>query len=367
MRTRKKLKSSSVTNPVDKALFWLTVLLSVIGILAVSDASGPQALAAFGTPYYFAKQQVMWTVIGFVGLIVAMNIHYSYWKRVGFVVGGVAAFFLLLVLLPGIGSKVLGARRWINLGPVGFQPSEIAKFALSIVMAKLLDEKYPYKYGVVLIAGVAGLVMLQPDLGTTLVISSVGFVQLFIGGMPFTQLALTVGGGALSALLLIMTSEYRRARLMTFLESSNDPLGNSYHMKQILIALGSGGLFGVGIGQSRQKHLFLPESASDSVFAVIAEETGYVGSLIIILLLAFFILRVLKIANNAPDNFSKLLGSGIAFWFAAQMCLNLSSVVAVTPLTGIPLPFFSYGGTSLVTILFSTGIILNISRYADKK
>lgn len=367
MRTRKKLKIAPSRNQIDKPLLWLTILLSAIGVLAVADASAPLALATFGTPYYFAKQQLMWTVIGLVGLAIAANIHYSYWKRIGFVVGTVSAVLLLVVLIPGIGSKIFGARSWINLGPFSFQPSEVTKFALAVVMAKLIDEKYPFKYAVYVVAGACALVMLQPDLGTTIVIASVGFVLLFVGGIPIAHLIATAAAGAFSALLFTLTSDYRRARLMTFFESSSDPLGNSYHMRQILIALGSGGLFGVGIGQSRQKHLFLPETASDSVFAVIAEETGFIGSLLVIFLLLLFILRILKVANSAPDNFSKMLGSGIAFWFAAQMFLNLSSVVAVTPLTGIPLPFFSYGGTSLITILCATGIILNISRYAEKK
>lgn len=367
MIKKHKIRSASGVQPVDKPLFWLTVLMCIIGILAVSDASAPQALSFFGNAYHFARQQILWTILGFFGLIIAMNIHYSYWKKAGFVIGAIAVFLLVVVLIPGIGSKLLGARRWINLGPMALQPSEVAKFALSMVMAKLIDEKYPYKYGVYAIVAVCALVMLQPDLGTTIVIAGLGFVQLFIGGMPLQSLLITVVSGISSALILIMTSDYRRARLMTFFESSSDPLGTSYHMKQILIALGSGGLLGVGIGQSRQKHLFLPESASDSVFAVIAEETGLIGSMIIILLLVFFILRVLKIAHGAPDVFSKMLASGFAFWFAAQMFLNLSSVVAVTPLTGIPLPFFSYGGSSLVMILFATGIILNISRYAKYK
>lgn len=367
MRRRQKVKSTSSKNVIDKPLLWLTVLLSVIGILAVSDASAPQALAVFGNPYYFARQQVIWSILGFLGLIVASNIHYTYWKKIGFVVAGVTVALLIAVLVPGIGNRVLGARRWINLGPMALQPSEVAKFALAIVMAKLIDEKYPYKYGIAAIVIASGLVMLQPDLGTTIVIAGVGFVQLFVGGMQLSHLILTGVAGALSAGVLILTSGYRRARLLTFFESSSDPLGNSYHMRQILIALGSGGLFGVGIGQSRQKHLFLPESASDSIFAVIAEETGFIGSLVIVALLLFFVLRVLRVAKYAPDNFSKMLASGIAFWFAIQMFLNLSSVAAVTPLTGIPLPFFSYGGSSLVMILFATGIILNISRYSNEK
>ena len=375
LRLRRKRKTSTKSGRIDKTLLWVSVLMTVVGILAVSDASAPQALAVFGDPYFFAKQQIIWSVVGFVGLIVAASIHYSYWKKNAFIIGAIAGLLLLAVLIPGIGTKVLGARRWISLGSFGVQPSEIAKFAMAVVMAKLIDEKYPFKFGIGLIAGASLLVMLQPDLGTTLVIASVGLAQLFVGGMPIINLLATVASGALAAGLLILASDYRRARLMTFLESSGDPLGNSYHMRQILIALGSGGLLGVGLGQSRQKHLFLPETASDSVFAVIAEETGLVGAIVVIALLTFFILRLMKIAKNAPDNFGKILASGIAFWIAAQMFLNLSSVVAVTPLTGIPLPFFSYGGSSLVMILIGVGIILNISkacvsdksRHAEKK
>lgn len=352
---------------IDKTLFWMVVLLCVLGILAVSDASAPQALAVFSDPYYFAKQQIVWTVVGFFGLIVASNIHYLQWKKVAFLFGGTCVVLLMAVLIPGIGERVLGARRWIGLGPISLQPSEFAKFAVALATARMIDDKYPLSYIVGFVGGVCGLIMLQPDLGTTIVVAGVGAAQLFAAGLPLAHFVILGFGGALATLFLILVSDYRRARLVSFLESSSDPLANSYHMRQILIALGSGGVLGVGIGQSRQKHLFLPETASDSIFAVIAEETGLVGSLVVILLLAFFVLRVLKIAKNAPDTFSRILASGVAFWFMGQMFLNISSIVAVTPLTGIPLPFFSYGGSSLVMILGSLGIILNISKYAKDK
>lgn len=366
-RTKRITRGQNKAGVFDRQLFWLTVLLAVIGILTVSDASGPQAMAVFGSPFYFARQQVLWAIIGFIGLIIASRIHYSYWRRVAFMAGIATVVLLLVVLIPGIGTKALGARRWINLGPMALQPSEVAKFAIAVVISRLLDEKYPYLYPIALIGGVSMLVMLQPDLGTTIVIAGTGIAMLFVGGMPFASLLVTVASGVIATAFLILTSEYRRARLMTFFESGHDPLGNSYHMKQILIALGSGGLFGVGIGQSRQKHLFLPESASDSIFAVVAEEAGLVGAVLLIVLLTYFIIKIFKIAANAPDNFSKLLASGIAIWLSMQMFLNISSVVAFTPLTGIPLPFFSYGGSSLVMILFGVGIILNISRYAKNK
>jgi cell division protein FtsW len=350
---------------IDKTLFWTVVLLCIAGILAVSNASAPQALAVFGDPYFFAKQQISWSIVGFAGLIVASSINYTIWKKAAFLLGGVSLFLLVAVLVPGLGVKVLGARRWISLGPASFQPSEFAKFGVAVVVARMLDDGYPRRYIIIFIGIVSALVMLQPDLGTTIVIAGMGIAQLFIAGIPLLNLVSIVSAGALITGFLILISDYRRARLVSFLESASDPLQNSYHMRQILIALGSGGIFGVGIGQSRQKHLFLPETASDSIFAVIAEETGLVGSVVIISLLTFFVLRVLKIARRAPDNFSKILGSAIGFWFMGQTFLNLASIAAITPLTGIPLPFFSYGGTSLVMILFATGIILNISKACD--
>lgn len=348
----------------NKGFVVLTFSLLLLGILAVADASAPQAVLIFGDPFFFVRQQIVWTAIGIVALIVCANIPYTVWKKYAFVIFLVAIGMLLMVLIPGVGSKLLGARRWISIGPVTIQPSEIAKLALAIFIARLIDEKYPFTWIAGVIALIVGLVMLQPDLGTTISIVAIGFVQLFVSGIPVTMFLGMGAAGVIGGLFLILTSGYRRQRLMTFLESSSDPLGTSYHMRQILIALGSGGLFGVGIGQSRQKHLFLPESATDSVFAVIAEELGFVGSVALILLLLIFVFKCFKIAQSAPDTFSKMLAVGIATWIGGQMLLNLSSMVALTPLTGIPLPFFSYGGSSLLTILAAVGILINISRYA---
>ena len=171
---------------------------------------------------------------------------------------------------------------------------------------------------------------------------------------------------AVAGIILIITSDYRRDRLLTFLEQTQDPLGKGYHIRQILFALGSGGIFGVGLGQSRQKYLFLPEAATDSIFAVIAEELGFVGALILIILLLVFIYKALRIVANAPDKFSQVLSAGLITWIGGQIFLNIASMVALVPLTGSPLPFISYGGSSLVTVLIATGILLNISRYESK-
>ena len=209
--------------------------------------------------------------------------------------------------------------------------------------------------------------MLQPDLGTALIIAVVTFSQLYISGLPILNLFYIGFGGVIASLLLIIGSAYRRSRLLTFLHPINDVLGRSYHITQILYALGSGGLLGVGLGQSRQKYLFLPEAATDSIFAVISEEIGFVGAFIVILLFIFFIARCIKIVKTAPDKFSFILALGITSWLASQTLINLNSIVVLTPLTGVPLPFFSYGGSSIISILIAIGILLNISRHAETR
>jgi len=370
-QNRQKAKSISLSGrfnfpKVDRVLLLLTVLLSVLGLLAVADASAPQALAVFGDSYHFAKQQLRWMILGYAALVAGASIHYKTWEKYANSFYILTVILLIIVLLPGIGNRLLGARRWISLGFFSFQPAEFAKLSLAMVVAYAASKKTDFIKILGIIGFTAALIMLQPDLGTTIVVVSIGFAQAFVAGAPLLYFLLsTLGGGALAA-MLVLFSDYRRARLMTFLQSSADPLGESYHMRQILFALGSGGLFGAGIGQSRQKQLFLPETASDSVFAVMAEELGFMGSAAILVLLLFFVIRVFKIAKNAPDTFSKVLATGIGIWIGGQMFLNIASMVALIPLTGIPLPFFSYGGSSLVMILFGVGILLNISSHETK-
>lgn len=349
--------------PGDKILFGLTILLSVLGTLSIANTSAPLAAAVFHDPFYFVKQQLMWLVFGYIALIVAYLTPYTLWKKYIPYVFGITVVSLVAVLIPGFGSKLLGARRWISIGPIGFQPSEAIKISMALFFAYLADKKAPIKHYVWTLGGIAGLVMLQPDLGTTITIVVIGLSQMFVVGIPFMTLGILLFGGLLSGVFLILTSEYRRARLLSYFSHESDPSGASYHVRQILLALGSGGLLGVGLGQSKQKQLFLPETATDSVFAIIAEELGFVGAVALILVLAFFALRALKIAKNAKDPFTKVLSTGIAMWIGGQMFLNIASMVSLTPLTGIPLPFFSYGGSSLVMILAGIGIILQISRH----
>lgn len=362
-RTKFKSKNKSNRNPFDRNLLVITIILTLLGLIIIADASAPQALNTFDDKYYFVKQQLLWAGLGGLAMVFAANINYKFWEKIAVPFFGVSLALLVAVLIPGIGTRALGARRWISLGVFSFQPSEIVKIAMIMYMAKVASAKKELLAYLVPLGVACGLIMLQPDLGTTIIIAVSAMAQIFVAGVNFLYMAVIAGVGGLVSLGLILVSDYRRARLLTFFESTSDPLGTSYHIRQVLFSLGLGGWLGVGIGQSRQKNLFLPEAASDSVFAIVAEEVGFLGALFILALLFYFIYRALKIVINAPDRFSVVLGAGIVAWIGGQMILNISSMVALTPLTGIPLPFISYGGSSLVTILFATGILLNISRY----
>lgn len=351
---------------LDKRLLVLIFALSVFGLIAVADASAPQALNLFKDQFYYVRQQLLWGSLGIILLMVASRIKYSFWERIATPLFFGSVLLLLIVLIPGLSYKALGARRWISLGPLPFQPAEIMKLTLAIYLAKVAVSGKRTLAFFIPIALVAILIMLEPDLGTTMVILLFSFAQVFVAGIPLLHFAAATGIGLLGSAALILTSGYRRARFLTYLSQSQDPLGRDYHLRQILLALGSGGFFGVGLGQGRQKYLFLPEAATDSIFAIIAEEIGFLGCVVIIGLFAYFVYRGVKIAQAAPDKFSQTLAMGITAWIGGQAFLNIASMVALVPLTGIPLPFISYGGSSLVMVLLGCGILLNISRYSHE-
>jgi cell division protein FtsW len=351
----------------DRKLLALTLTLTAIGVIAVADASAPAAVRDFSDKFYFAKQQLFSAAAGVLLLVVFTNIKYSLWSKVSTPLFFVSLGLLMLIFIPGVGSKVLGAKRWITLGGVSIQPSEFAKLALCLFMAKISEKPNNTISQFVPLILVAGLVMLQPDLGTTIVIGGIGMAQIFVSGIALTQFTGAIAMSIIAGFILIVASDYRKSRFLTFLKQTQDPLGKGYHMRQILYALGTGGLFGVGLGQSRQKYLFLPETATDSIFAIIAEETGFFGASLLLLLLFLLIIRGLYIAREAPDAFSKILAVGIVAWIGGQTILNIGSMVSIVPLTGIPLPLISYGGSSLISILMAIGILLNISKYGNAK
>lgn len=360
----RKIKLTQQKSSIDKSLLILVFVFVFIGLIAVADASAPQALNTYKDKFYLFKEQLMWAGVGTIGLFVISKINYKFWEKVATPIFFFCLILLVVVLLPQLGFKALGARRWIDIGFISFQPSELVKLSLALFLAKVASKnKNAISYFLPLFI-VVGLIMLQPDLGTTLIVAIIGLSQIFVSGMNLLYFAGALGVGGLGTLGLIFISPYRKARLMTFLESERDPLGASYHIRQILLGLGSGGIFGVGLGASRQKYLFLPEASTDSIFAVIAEELGLIGATSIILLFVYFIYKGFSIALHAPDTFSKVLATGLTAWIGGQAFLNIGSMVALVPLTGIPLPFISYGGSSLVTVMAACGILLNISKYS---
>lgn len=366
MRKKKKLFSKQIKKS-DKSLLVLILVFIFLGLIAVADVSAPQAMSQFNDKFFFLKQQSAWALFGLILMFLISKIDYKIWQKFATTFFFLTLILLIAVLIPGIGSKLLGARRWISIGSFNLQPSEIVKLSLSMYLAKVSQSKkgaisYFLPFILVLL-----LIMLQPDLGTALIMAGIGLSQIFVSGVSMIYFFGSFIIGLLSTLILIIFSPYRRDRLTTFLKMTSDPLGRDYHIRQILLSLGSGGLFGVGVGQSRQKYLFLPEATTDSIFAVILEEIGFFGGIVIIGLFVYFIIRVFKIALNAPDDFSRVLSVGIAGWLGGQIFLNIASMAALVPLTGVPLPFFSYGGSSLVTVLIACGILLNISSNEVKR
>jgi cell division protein FtsW len=359
----KKIKLKKQKKEFDRVLFYLAIVLTVFGLIAVTDASAPSAVRTFSDKFYFAKQQALWAVIGSIALIVLTRLHYSFWEKYATYLFFGTVALLILVLIPGLSSKVLGARRWLVIGPVNVQPSEIIKLTLAMYIAKVAASNMKIAAFFFPVIIVATLIMFQPDLGTTIAVVGIAAAQIFVSGINLFYFVAAVVTAGMAGLILILSSDYRRDRLLTYFKQAQDPLGKAYHIRQVLFALGLGGFWGVGLGESRQKYLFLPEAATDSIFAVIAEEVGFVGGLIIILLFLYFIYRGLKIAQNAPDTFSKVLATGIVAWIGGQAFLNIAAMVAIVPLTGIPLPFFSYGGSALLSVMAGTGILLNISKY----
>ena len=347
-------------------LFSLCCALSLFGLLMIYNASNFEAFRVFADKYHYVKSQAIWLAIGLASLLLMASLPYRKLKLISFPLIVINCFLLVLVLVPGIGVKTLGARRWINLAGFSFQPSEFIKVTLYIYLAAWLQEKKSILAFLALVFFIVGLIALQPDMGTGIVIVITAFLVYFVAGGSVGKLIIFSFIGFILGVLLIFSSTYRRNRVKTFFDPSQDPLGTSYHTRQILMALGSGGLSGVGLGQSKQKYQYLPESTGDSIFAVIAEETGFFGSTILILLFLLLIYAGFKIAENAKDQFGRLLACGLACWIGVQVFVNFAAMVCLLPLTGIPLPMVSYGGSSLIVSMISIGILISIARDSNK-
>ena len=358
---------------VDFPLLIITLILILIGLIMIMSASGVRAYNQFGNAHYFFTRQLLFALAGLVIMFIASKLNYNiYYKHSKLIL--VLGFLLLtLVLIPGIGRTSGGATRWISLRLFDFQPSEAIKLALIIYISSFVSRKsariHDFKKGifpVVLIIGLSAiLIMQQPDMGTAVNIIGFSFIILLVGGMRFKHLfGLSIPGVLLMG-YYVSSAPYRLNRVQTFLNPWEDPRGSGYHIIQSLLALGSGGLTGVGPGNSRQKFLYLPEPGTDFIFAILGEEFGFIGAGFVILLFGLFAYRGVLIALNAKDLFGSLLAIGITSMIIIQVLINIGAVTSLLPVTGITLPFISYGGSSLLISLYAVGILLNISRHSQ--
>jgi len=362
------------TRTYDTVFLSLVSALVLVGLFMLASASIGLSVSRFGHPYYYFLHQVLFGLLpGVIFLLIASHINYKFWRNISLPLLFFSIILMFLVFVPDIGFYHGGARRWLTLGPISFQPAELLKFSFVVYLASWLEtrtkEVRSFKFGLVPFAimssFIGSLLILQPDIGTLIVILASAVALFFLRGGALKQIAI------LGLILLIVIGAlvaiepYRLDRFKVFFNPTDDLQGKGYQIHQALIAAGSGGFWGRGFALSRQKFSFLPEPIGDSVFAVIAEEIGFVGSVTILSLFLLFFMRGVHIAKNAPDLFGKLLCSGILFLIMIQALVNISAILGIIPLTGIPLSFVSYGGSALAVMLLQIGIILNISKYKE--
>lgn len=355
----------------DKVLFGVVAVLTFFGVLMVASAGVVYADVRFDDPYFFFKRQLIGVVLGFISLIVLSRIDYHVFRRWSLLIFCGSVFLLVLALIPGLGAEAYGASRWIEIGPISFQPSEAMKLALILYVSawcaskgtKIITEIKDGLFSFLLILAIACfLILLQPDVGTTIMIAMIAIVIFYLAGARISHIAMIGGIGFVALIGLIATAPYRMARFTSFIDPSADPQGTGYQIQQAFIAIGSGGFFGLGLGHSKQKGLYLPEPVGDSIYAIISEELGFIGAVAVLVCFFIFAWRGMKIATGAPDMFGKLVAGGITMWIVGQAIFNIAAITGLMPLTGIPLPFISYGGTSSIFTLASAGILLNISK-----
>lgn len=359
---------------IDYAFLFIVILLLAAGLVMLLSASAPAGNTIYGNSYYFFFKQLIFACIGLVGMIIISKINYNRYKKFVPKMMALCTILLVFVLIPGMGVKLNGSRRWLNTPIIQLQPSEFMKPVIAMYFANLIDTgQYNLKtfksnipfLGVLGI--VLGLMLCETHLSGAIVIAGVGVSVMIAGGTPVKPVIL--GVIVLVPVMLgvvYLASPERWSRFTSFLDPFEDIRDDSYQVAQGLYAIGSGGIFGLGLGQSVQKYSYLPEPYNDFIFAIVCEELGLVGATVVILLFAALILRAVRIAMNAPDTYSSLVAIGIAAQLAIQTILNIAVATSTVPNTGVALPFFSYGGTAILTLLLEMGVLLNISRYSIK-
>lgn len=358
------IKNLFVKNNFFTSLVVLPLILSIIGLVFIFEASALRSISDFGDSFYFLKFQFIWLVIGFFVMTLFSKIDYKKIYFFSSIALGMTFLLLMLVLIPGIGFKAGGARRWIDFGWFNVQPTELAKFSVIIYLSSwfIHREKRRFFSFITLIGCLIFLIILQPDMGTAIIVFFLSVILYYLSGMNVLNLIFLIPAALAGFYFLIKAAPYRLNRLVAFFNPAADPQGITYHINQILISLSQGGFFGTGFGSSRQKYLFLPEAHTDSIFAIIAEEYGFLGSLILILIYFIFIYKIYHLVRLAPDKLSKLMSAGIFAFFNLQIIINLAGMVGLFPLTGVPLPFLSYGGSNLLISFALIGILLNIEK-----
>lgn len=377
-RVKKKFRVFSIRSGMDLPFFFLLLVLLTIGLVMMFSASYPYAYYNMdGDSYYFIRNQAMFAVIGVVIMIAVSYFDYHHLHKFAIPIL-IVTYLLLVAMLVLKGTQLVpnikGAYRWFYIGPLNFQPSEVAKFALILIFSHLISLNFEkmgtFRYGVlpyVLILGsIALLVVMEKHMSATLIILMLGVMMMFIGGVKWRWFVFAVIGLGLAALYLLVFTDvfsYAMDRVYGWLSPFDPPEGvDTWQTRQSLMTIGSGGLLGLGLGQSRQKYLYLPEPQNDFIFAIVCEELGFIGALIIIILFAMLVWRGIVVSLKAKDKFGMLLGVGLTFQIGLQVILNIMVVTNTIPNTGISLPFFSYGGTSLIMLLAEMGVVLSISR-----
>lgn len=359
----------------DYIIFFTVIALLGLGIVMVYSSSAVSAYVNYHDSYYFLKRQLIWVVLGIAALLVTMNIDYHAWRKLSKPILVLTIILLILVLVPGFGKVVNGARRWLGFGSLYLQPSELAKLSMILFSAEYLARRQEkitlFVKGLgpilLLLLAIFGLILKEPDLGTALAIGGTVFILIFASGAKIAHLLSLGVAGVAGIVAAIIVEPYRLRRLMAFSNPWADPLDTGYHIIQSLYAIGSGGLFGVGLGRSREKFLYLPEPHTDFIFAILGEELGFIGTITVILLFFLFAWRGFKVAISAPDLYGSMLAAGITTMIILQALMNIAVVTASMPVTGIPLPFISFGGSALIFTLAGVGVLLNISCYVSLK